>query len=237
MEGTLEPGSVADPPATAHAEPTATAQDESTAPEGATPPAGSGRGRFVVCAAAGQALVTLPFLWVLWDLWTGKVDPLRAVSPSNFYDLQGRAMLGGHFDLPPGSIGIEAFLHAGRTYTYFGLFPSLLRLPVLAVTHAYDGRLTAPSILAAWLVACVSACLLYWRVRVVVRGAAPMGWAEAVAAGASLAALTGGSFFIGAASASKRSHFVARRSLVRALHESSLAKVVSVAVERRSPNE
>ena len=150
--------------------------------------------------------MTLPFLWVLWDLWTGKVDPLRAVSPSNFYDLQGRAMLGGHFDLPPGSIGIEAFLHAGRTYTYFGLFPSLLRLPVLAVTHAYDGRLTAPSILAAWLVACVSACLLYWRVRVVVRGAAPMGWAEAVAAGASLAALTGGSVLVYLAATPKVSH-------------------------------
>ena len=50
--------------------------------------------------------------------------------------------------VPKGSLGIEAFVHGGRDYTYFGLFPSLIRLPVLAFTHAYDGRLTAPSMLS-----------------------------------------------------------------------------------------
>jgi len=49
------------------------------------------------------------------------------------------------------SLGIEGFLHGGHTYTYFGVWPSLIRMPFLAVSHALDGKLTAPSLLAAWL--------------------------------------------------------------------------------------
>jgi len=80
---------------------------------------------------------------VQWDLWTGSVDPLRSVDPSNFYDLQARSMLPGHLDVPKGSLGIDAFVHAGHAYTYFGIFPSLLRMPILVLTTRFDGRLMA----------------------------------------------------------------------------------------------
>ena len=165
-----------------------------------------GQFRFTLAVVVGLAVVAVPYVWVLLDLWTGTVDPLRHVSPSNFYDLQGRAMLSGHFYVPDGSIGIEAFLNGGRQYTYFGIFPSVLRLPVLAITHALDGRLTAPSMLAAWVVTGVSSSLLLWRVRFLVRGSAVLGWAEAVCCGVLVASINGGSVLVPLAATPKVSH-------------------------------
>jgi hypothetical protein len=75
------------------------------------------RRRFTIGVAVGFAAVTVPYLWILWNLWTGTFDPTRPYSPSNFYDLQARAMFHGHLYIPNGSIGIEAFIHGGRQYT------------------------------------------------------------------------------------------------------------------------
>ena len=143
--------------------------------------------RFQMISVIAIVAAAVPYLWVLWDLWTGAINPLRTNGSSNVtespYDFQARAILGGHLSLPSGSIGGEGFIHDGRTYTYFGVFPALIRLPVFLFTHAFDGRLTAPSILAAWLVTAVFSTLLLWRVRTVVRGEAPLGWAEATSYG------------------------------------------------------
>ena len=154
-------------------------------------PDGRGRTRFVRAVVVALVAVGIPYLWILWDLWTGTADPLRAVSPSNFYDLQGHAMLSGHLYVPAGSLGIEAFLNGGHQYTYFGIFPSLIRLPVLALTHSFDGRLTAPLMLAAWIVTGILTSLLLWRVRIQIRGAAVVGVAEAVCCGILVAAVNG----------------------------------------------
>ena len=105
-------------------------------------------------------------------------------------------MLAGRLSVPNGSLLIEAFIHDGRTYTYFGLFPSLLRIPVLVLTHSLDGRLTALSMLAAWLVTALFAPLLIWRVRVFSRGQVPLGATETVALGALVGAMTGGSVLV-----------------------------------------
>ncbi len=97
----------------------------------------------------------------------------------NFYDLQARAMFHGHLYLPGGTMGIEAFVHDGRSYTYFGIFPSLIRMPILLVTTAFDGDLTAPSILLAWMSTALFTSLMLWRLRILMRGAALVGRAEA----------------------------------------------------------
>jgi hypothetical protein len=164
------------------------------------------RRRFTAAVAIGFAVVTIPYVWILWDLWTGTLDPTRQVSPDNFYDLQARAMFHGHLFVPNGSVGIEAFVHGGRQYTYFGLFPSLLRMPVLLLTDAFDGKLTAPSMLLAWLTTGLFASLLLWRVRILVRGRAALGRAEAVGYGFLIAALTGGSVLLYLAATPKVSH-------------------------------
>ncbi|MGD0881030.1 MAG: hypothetical protein ABSB09_05635 [Acidimicrobiales bacterium] len=151
--------------------------------------------RYAFVTTAALAVVTLPYLWILWDLWTGSAGPLRSVAPSNLYDLQGRAILAGHLYLPPGSIGIEAFVNGGHQYTYFGLFPSLIRLPVLALTHSLDGRLTAVSMLLAWSVTGLFGSLLLWRVRLTLRGSALLGRTEAIACGVLVAAVNGSVLF------------------------------------------
>jgi hypothetical protein len=156
----------------------------------------AGRRRFTISVAIGCVVGAIPFLWVLWDLWTGRVNPLRTINQSNFFDLQTRAMLDGHLYLPKGGIGVEAFVHNGHEFTYFGLFPSLLRMPILALTHQYDGRLTAPSMLLAWILTAVFCSLLIWRVRVLLRGSDAVGWPEAASYGVMVAAVTGGSVLL-----------------------------------------
>ena len=154
------------------------------------------RRRFTVAALVGSALAAVPFLWVLWAPWQSP-SVLRATAyENNFYDLQARAMMHGHLWLANGAIGIEGFVHGGRQYTYFGLFPSIIRIPILAVTSSLDGKLTAPFILVAWMLTALFASLLLWRVRVLVRGQAAMGRAEATTFGVLMVAILGGSTFL-----------------------------------------
>ena len=88
----------------------------------------------------------------------------------SFYDVQGHALLHGHLAVPTGSVSFEGFVIDGRTYVYFGLFPAVLRLPVLLVTHHLDGRLTQLSMLLAFGVLLVSGARLQWRVRAFLGG-------------------------------------------------------------------
>jgi hypothetical protein len=172
------------------------AETEQSLPATEQPSSEPGVGRFTLAVTVGTLLVSVPYLWVLWADWNPGPSFFRSVDPSNFYDLQARAMLSGHLSLPNGTLGIEAFVHDGRQYTYFGIFPSLLRMPVLIFTHAFDGRLTAPSLLLAWLVTGVFSCALLWRSRVMIRGQTALGWAEAASYGLFVAAIMGGSVLV-----------------------------------------
>jgi hypothetical protein len=149
---------------------------------------------------AGLAVVGAPYLWVLTDLWNSSPSLLRTASPdgfaSNFYDLQARAMLHGHLYITNGALGDEAFIHAGRQYTYFGLFPSLLRIPILLVTHSLDGRLTAFSMLMAWLVTALFSSLLVWRVRTLTVGLVSLSRTEAATYAVLVATIVGGSVLV-----------------------------------------
>jgi hypothetical protein len=156
----------------------------------------AGRRRFIWAAVIAIGATAVPFIWILFSDW-GPFQPLRlSVFQDNFYDLQARAMFHGHLALANGALGLEGFVHAGRTYTYFGLFPSIIRMPVLLVTSSLDGRLTAPYTLLAWLLTGVFASLLLWRVRFLVRGDSAMGRTEATAFGVLLASLMGGTIWM-----------------------------------------
>ena len=142
-------------------------------------------------------MVAIPYVWVLAVDWNRGPSLLRTQIPTgyteNFYDLQARAVLAGHLYVPKDPLGIEAWMHNGHAFTYFGLFPSLLRIPVLLVTHSLDGRLTALSLLCSWLVTGAFVGLLLWRVRVMLRGSVTLGWSEAIACGVLMASVLGGS--------------------------------------------
>ncbi len=161
-------------------------------PERATRRKPGGVRRFQAISVVAIVVAGVPYIWVLWDLWTNTLNPLNRVS-NPVYDVQARAILHGHLSLPKGSIGLDAFIHDGRTYTYFGIFPSLIRIPVILFTHSLDGRLTAFSLLAAWLVTAVFSALLLWRIRVVIRGNALLGRAEATSYGILLFSILAGS--------------------------------------------
>jgi hypothetical protein len=176
-------------------------------------PAEQSRRRFIIAVVVGCACVLPAVLWVMWDLWSGSVSPLRAVTFDNFYDLQARAMFHGHFyvqqplNFPAlihggsgytnfGALQFEGFVHGGHSYTYFGLFPSIIRMPILLLTSSFDGSLTAPSILLAWVVTALFSSLMFWRLRIIMRGDALLGRSEATAFGALMATIMGGSVIL-----------------------------------------
>lgn len=157
--------------------------------------------RFSIASASAVVVAAVPYLYVLWN---GRWDPLRTGVPeryfSSFFELQARALARFRWNVPEGTLGIEAFVVDGRTYTYFPPFPSLVRAPVLAFTDRFDGRLTAPSILLAWLVTAAFTSLLVWRVRGLVRPGCALGRLEAVAVWLFMIGVLAGSslVFIGA---------------------------------------
>ncbi len=153
------------------------------------------RRRFTIAVLIGVGVMAIPYLWVLWDLWSG-FSFLRSAPTNFFYDIQARAIFHGHLSLPNTQLGIEGFLHDGRTYTYFGIFPSLIRMPVLLLTSRFDGALTAPSLLLAWMMTALFSSLLLWRLRVVTRGRAILGRAEAASFGLLVATIMGGSVIV-----------------------------------------
>ncbi len=160
----------------------------------------SDRTRFCISLSIGAAIVLLPYLWVLTVLWNRRPSLFRTVLPhqtlSNFYELQGRALLAGHLYVPNGALGEEAFLHGGHQYMYFGLFPSLIRLPALVLTHSLDGRMSAISILVAWILTAVMSGVILWHCRVALRGPGSLGLLEAGTYAAAFAAILGGSALV-----------------------------------------
>jgi hypothetical protein len=163
---------------------------------------GASRRRFTYACLGGVIVASVPYVWLLMNDWTGTYNPLRSIPYfGDFYDEQAQAILHGHLWVPTGSLGIEGFVHGGHTFTYFGLLPSLLRIPFIEAAPSLTGRLTAPSMLVAWLLTGLVSSLLIWRVRIMLRGSVVLGWAEAAGLGVLLATIMGGSvlLFLGAA--------------------------------------
>lgn len=98
-----------------------------------------------------------------------------------FYDAQGRAMLDGRLSVDPASAGFEGFAVDGSTYIYFGPVLSLLRLPVLAVTHGLDGQMTLMSMILGFVALLAAGAWLHWQVRCLARPGAAFERAERVA--------------------------------------------------------
>ncbi len=141
--------------------------------------------RYLRWVGGAGALATALWLWLQLDLLGSRVF-------GNFYDIQARAFLDGHLDVPAGSLGNEAFAARGQEFLYNPPGPSLLRLPVFLVTDRFDGRLTTLSMLAAWMVTVVVVGLLVWRIRRLLRPAATLPtWEAAAYAGFLLAATAG----------------------------------------------
>jgi len=129
-------------------------------------------------------------------LFDYRPDPLRGATgvryAEQFFELQAEAIREGRLWVPDGSLGIEGFVVDDRTYSYFGIFPALLRLPVQLVTHEYDGRLTLLSMAIAWIVFAAMTTRLFWLIRSAMGRPTTVSALEGVLAGIFLALATGG---------------------------------------------
>lgn len=102
-----------------------------------------------------------------WQLLTGVRVP--AVAPytdlNAFFDVQGESILEGRWEVPCQEIGREAFIYDGKCYTYFGISPALLRIPLNAAFPYMHGRWTSVLSLVAALVNLLAAYLLFLQAR------------------------------------------------------------------------
>ena len=135
------------------------------------------RRRFLIAAGIGAALATVVFVLVLQSGRDGVFD--RDLL-GNFYDGQARALLDGHIDVDPDIPGFEGFRIGDETHIYQGIAPTLVRLPLLAVTDRFDGRLTGLSMTLGFVSAMAAVIAAGWLMRRCVRGDAPLGRLEAV---------------------------------------------------------
>jgi hypothetical protein len=153
--------------------------------------------RYTCAVAIAASIALVAYVAVLWDFG---LHPFRTALGgadfSGFYDLQARQLFHGHLDVPAGDIGLEAFAVRGKEYIYFPPGPSLLRVPILLMTDAFDGDLTAFSMLGAWTVTTLLIALLMWRVRCLVRGRPHLGRTEAAGFGVLLFTLVAGSVLL-----------------------------------------
>ena len=126
------------PPAESPSSPLATKQ---RSPE-------SGRRRFTIAVIVGILLASIPYLWILWVQWNHGPSFLREVDPSNFYELQARAIVlgpslraqrcAGHRGLRPRRAPVHVF--RGLSFSAANadphLYPLARRSPHRSVPHA-----------------------------------------------------------------------------------------------------
>lgn len=155
------------------------------------------RRRFVAAVIAGGILGTLAFGWMVSR---GTFDLTEWQKVGYFYDAQTESWLDGHWDIEQKVLGIEAFTVDDKSYMYQGPLPAILRLPVFAITDSLYGRLTAISMLLAFVVAVTFAGRLLWRLRNIIRPRAPVGNGEIAFTAFFMFVLGGGSSLLYTAS-------------------------------------
>lgn len=125
----------------------------------------------------------LALLWA-WMLGAGQlpfVSPLVDLGylvTGRFWDAQGAAMLHGRLAVPCETLAGEAFTMDDGCYGYFGVTPSLLRLPASLLCPACAGGWTRVAMLAGGLLNYLFTVLIAWRLLAgAVCGARRAAWA------------------------------------------------------------
>lgn len=97
---------------------------------------------------------------------TGKFSFFAPVENGLTFNSMLAHLLRGEFDVDPSAISFEGFVRDGKTYSYFGVFCALLRLPLLLVGgFAYTDVTVLSCLVAAVMIAAAQclAILLVWR--------------------------------------------------------------------------
>jgi hypothetical protein len=119
--------------------------------------------RFAIAYLIGAVPSIVLFVWLVTG---GSWHLFRFQETGDYFDVQASSLLHGHLSMPREVLGIEAFFgHHGHAFMYFGPFPALLRLPVVAFGDGVNGRLDALSLLIAYVVALAAAARIAWLLR------------------------------------------------------------------------
>jgi hypothetical protein len=115
-----------------------------------------------------------------------------------FYDAQALSILNGRLDVPKEAIGFEAFIAGGKYYGYFGVAPTLLRIPLLLLFGDLDGQWSR----AMMMLASTLGLFCAYRILIGARGDGPRTPAQKVMESIFVVAAVMGStnIFIGARS-------------------------------------
>ena len=95
------------------------------------------------------ALITLVAIYYLFLLSNGTFRLFAPELLDKVFDSMLAHLLHGEFNVDPKAIGFEASVRHGKTYTYFGIFPALLRLSALPFTNLAQAHLARLSCLTA----------------------------------------------------------------------------------------
>ena len=65
--------------------------------------------------------------------WTFDATLVQNYEPARYFVEQANSMLNGHLWVPDGSLSFECFNIDGKCYGYFGIFPSIVRVPLVLI--------------------------------------------------------------------------------------------------------
>ena len=98
-------------------------------------------------------------------IWFGSSEPWSNELPANpanyashFYSAQASSMLDGRIDIPQAVLPGEYYTYHGKYYGYYGITPSLLRLPIVVIDPSRG--MTGSFLVLALLLGLVASVLL-----------------------------------------------------------------------------
>ena len=97
-------------------------------------------------------LIAVAAVYYLFLLSNGTFQLFAPELLDKVFDSMLAHLLHGEFNVDPKAIGFEASVRGGKTYTYFGIFPALLRLLALPFTNLAQAHLARLSCLAATVI-------------------------------------------------------------------------------------
>jgi hypothetical protein len=92
-------------------------------------------------------LILMAAIYYLFLAMDGGLDffkPIELAARGMTFNSMLEHLLHGEFDVDPAAIAFEGVVRDGKTYTYFGIFPALLRLPLLPTGALAWLDVTAP---------------------------------------------------------------------------------------------
>lgn len=118
------------------------------------------------CRARRLVLAASLFMFIFCatrGTWNLALERVGAGNASRFFLAQAESLWHGDLAVRPSDIPAECYLRNGTCFGYYGITPSVLRLPFLALLHTAQSSMTPAFITAAAMLATWSACALVDR--------------------------------------------------------------------------